>query len=76
MDPAAAPFHQADRVLGAPVETAPGAGVLKPLHLTGRMTISVRRLAQGLVVAMMTTTKGDITNKGFYISKDRKMDSI
>ena len=76
VDPAAAPFHQADRVLGIPVEAAPRAGVLKPLYLARRMAVGVRRLAQGLIMAVMTTAKGDIKNKGFYISKNREMDSI
>ena len=76
MDPAAATFHQADRVFRTPVKAATGAGVLEPLHFHSRVAVRVRGLHQCLIMAVMTTAKGDITNQGFYISKDRKMDSI
>ena len=72
VNPATAAFHQADRVQGAPVEAAPGAGVLEPLDFAGRVAVAVRRLTQGLVMAVVTTTKGDIKTQWFYISKDRK----
>ena len=76
MDPAAATFHQANRVKRIPVKAATGTGVaLEPLHFHSRVAVRVRWLRQTLIVAVMTTTKKDITNQGFYISKDRKMDS-
>ena len=77
MAPAAAPLHQANSMQWGPVEAAPGPGVLKPHHLDCAVTLSRGGLFQCLVMAVVTTAKGDIKkDNGFTSQRTRKWTQI